>query len=649
MPIYNPLPFDIYEEGVLVKSRTKLNFVGDEVTAEDDEDNARVNVTIASGVPDDHAELHEDDGADEIDVGGLAGLLADDQHVLDDEVLAAAVQAGAITNAVTKAPTHDAVFDVKATADAAQPAATDAAAAVTAMGAKADDNPLHHDRYTLEAHKVSHQDEGTDEISIAGLEGVSESLASTILQMIDGPLSPMILTGGVVTEGTVGTVSVSELTALLRSDTGATDPLTYVTLAAQANKAIGSADTKYYIVLTDTPAIVVRTTKANDTTEIGLGICMKDTSDPVKVHYQSSGMRLQNGVAKLHKRAASLRVNELASGCAIADVGGDSRQFTVDKGVVYHGINRLTPFADVPYNPFNSNDDKFTYIYGDTDNGFTFSDGTDTVINNTQYYDGAGSLATVGVTLYACHWVYIHSDDNDVYVMYGETNAKLAAAEQAQPPADLPIELAEFGLLLGCIIIKRDATSFAVIQMVSDTFFTGTAVADHGELSGLTEDDHPQYVLVTDLEDTPTEDEANKATTSEYIFDHNADGSAHQSNVGAIGIIIDGGGVAVSTGIKGSLYIPAAYTITAVTLLAAPAGAIVIDIWKQAYADYPPENAQSITASAPPTITATADKSQDTTLSGWTTAIAAGDTLRFNVDSVDTIERCTLILTVTKT
>ncbi|KKL81863.1 hypothetical protein LCGC14_1990500, partial [marine sediment metagenome] len=37
----------------------------------------------------------------------------------DAAALASAVQAGAITNAVTKAPTHDAVFDVKATADGA--------------------------------------------------------------------------------------------------------------------------------------------------------------------------------------------------------------------------------------------------------------------------------------------------------------------------------------------------------------------------------------------------------------------------------------------------------------------------------------------------------------------------------------------------
>ena len=89
MPLYNPLPFDVYEEGVLVKSRTKLNFIGDDVTATDDEANARVNVTIASGVPDAHKTTHQNGGTDEINVGGLSGLLADDQHIIDAEAVSA--------------------------------------------------------------------------------------------------------------------------------------------------------------------------------------------------------------------------------------------------------------------------------------------------------------------------------------------------------------------------------------------------------------------------------------------------------------------------------------------------------------------------------------------------------------------------------
>ena len=109
--------------------------------------------------------------------------------------------------------------------------------------------------------------------------------------------------------------------------------------------------------------------------------------------------------------------------------------------------------------------------------------------------------------------------------------------------------------------------------------------------------------------------------------------------------VIDGGGATITTGIKGDLEIPFACSITQVTLLADQSGSIVIDIWKNVYASFPPLVGNSIVASAPPTIT-TAVKSQDATLTGWTTTCAAGDILRFNVNSVTTIQRCTVALRV---
>jgi hypothetical protein len=118
-------------------------------------------------------------------------------------------------------------------------------------------------------------------------------------------------------------------------------------------------------------------------------------------------------------------------------------------------------------------------------------------------------------------------------------------------------------------------------------------------------------------------------------------------SVGAITIIIDGGGSAITTGQKGHLEIPFACAISQATLLADQSGSIVIDIWKDTYANFPPTDADSITASAPPTIT-TAQKSQDSTLTGWTKTITAGDILVFNVDSCTTITRVTLSLKVIK-
>jgi hypothetical protein len=111
-------------------------------------------------------------------------------------------------------------------------------------------------------------------------------------------------------------------------------------------------------------------------------------------------------------------------------------------------------------------------------------------------------------------------------------------------------------------------------------------------------------------------------------------------------------GANIATGFAGVLVVPWACTITQVTLLSAdPAitsGSIVIDIWKDTYANYPPTVADTITASAKPTITS-AIKSQDATLTGWTTTIAAGDVLAFNVDSVTALKRVRVDLQVTLT
>lgn len=115
-----------------------------------------------------------------------------------------------------------------------------------------------------------------------------------------------------------------------------------------------------------------------------------------------------------------------------------------------------------------------------------------------------------------------------------------------------------------------------------------------------------------------------------------------------LGITIDGGGSAITTGVKGYISFPVAGTITAVRMLADQSGSAVVDVWKDTYANYPPTDADSITAAAVPTIT-TATKSEDTTLTGWTTSVSAGDVFGFNVDSASTITRLHVTLTIVVT
>jgi hypothetical protein len=120
------------------------------------------------------------------------------------------------------------------------------------------------------------------------------------------------------------------------------------------------------------------------------------------------------------------------------------------------------------------------------------------------------------------------------------------------------------------------------------------------------------------------------------------------AQIATLNFVIDGGGAAITTGIKGDIELPWAGAISQVTMLADQSGSIVVDIWKDTYANFPPDDADSITGAAPPTIT-NAQKSQDATLTGWTTSVAADDILRFNVDSCTGITRCTVSLKLTRT
>ncbi len=120
------------------------------------------------------------------------------------------------------------------------------------------------------------------------------------------------------------------------------------------------------------------------------------------------------------------------------------------------------------------------------------------------------------------------------------------------------------------------------------------------------------------------------------------------SGVTGFGLMIDNAGSAITTGVKGDLTIPYACTINSVTMLADTSTTTTIDIWKDTYANYPADNSDSITASSVPTITATT-KSTDATLTGWTTTVTAGDTIRFNVDANDNATRVTILLKCTKT
>ncbi len=123
---------------------------------------------------------------------------------------------------------------------------------------------------------------------------------------------------------------------------------------------------------------------------------------------------------------------------------------------------------------------------------------------------------------------------------------------------------------------------------------------------------------------------------------------AQPAEIAPVGITIDGGGSAITTGLKGYIEVPYAGTIVGWTLLGDQTGSMVMDVWKDSYANYPPTVADTIAGTEKPTITAGV-KGQDLSLTTWTTSVAAGDILGFNVDSCSSITRAHLIIRIQRT
>jgi hypothetical protein len=111
--------------------------------------------------------------------------------------------------------------------------------------------------------------------------------------------------------------------------------------------------------------------------------------------------------------------------------------------------------------------------------------------------------------------------------------------------------------------------------------------------------------------------------------------------------VFSGAGSPILPGYAGDLQIPFNCVILEASLIANQSGSIVIAISKSSYAGFPGSLA-SIVGSSPPTLSS-AQKSTDSTLTGWTTSISANDILRFSVTSASSVTSVTLNLKIRRT
>ena len=144
----------------------------------------------------------------------------------------------------------------------------------------------------------------------------------------------------------------------------------------------------------------------------------------------------------------------------------------------------------------------------------------------------------------------------------------------------------------------------------------------------------------------------NDYTNKRYVTDSDLLVLANTSGVNtgdqviydSIGMTIDGGTSAITTGLKGYVVSPYDANTVSWNIVGDVSGDIVIDIWKKANAI--PTVTDTITSNNKPTIVSSQLASGN--CNGWITSINENDVIGYNIDSVSTFKKITLTIKVEK-
>jgi hypothetical protein len=185
---------------------------------------------------------------------------------------------------------------------------------------------------------------------------------------------------------------------------------------------------------------------------------------------------------------------------------------------------------------------------------------------------------------------------------------------------DLPPVIKQHCMLVGRTVIEKNSTS-GFTDSIFVTTYSGTIVINHNDTSNIQGGTTNEHYHLTEAQ-------------------HTALGSTYTKAI-TLGV---NDSVIISLGqINLYLTIPYTGTITKWYLSCDVESTIVLDVWKKQGAN--PTVDDTITGSAKPGIITDTNNNSDI-LTGWTTAVAAGDVIELVIDQNDNAKTITLVLEV---
>ena len=146
-----------------------------------------------------------------------------------------------------------------------------------------------------------------------------------------------------------------------------------------------------------------------------------------------------------------------------------------------------------------------------------------------------------------------------------------------------------------------------------------------------------------DVTDATNVAAAGAAMDGGAFHDGFSDYSNNQHVPSAAVAFFDGGGSDIPANKQVSVYCPVAGTVTIASLRSPQTGSVTVTVARATFANFPTFTQLGTVALS------SANKIDDTTLSGWTTAVSAGDTIRFTVSGNTGIQELMTSIGVDKT
>ncbi len=200
-----------------------------------------------------------------------------------------------------------------------------------------------------------------------------------------------------------------------------------------------------------------------------------------------AGDGLTNVIERFQSQGWLVR-DENAGGLILGSTG--TRNPTMSAGTLWGRIN------EHEIHSFEAPTDDFDYYYRDGSGGWT-ENSDETQWSVTLYDDGDGTLGTINNNQYAVIWVWVNVASEEIALMYPQnTYSNSASAEAESIPSNFPSMWYKGGIIIGRIIIQEGQDAPVQIDTVFEQTFSASQASDHGNLAGLGDDDHTQYLLI---------------------------------------------------------------------------------------------------------------------------------------------------------